>query len=581
MSGLEQAISLETVDTLKKRYSIFFGVKPKQLRKAWLVEALTEGVSNPDSLKYYLQKLSDLELTFIKESVFNYHGLIDKPRFKGKYGKFPERSRKVSFISYGLELSEQLEPFFYPQLIDRYAPAQIPATLCSSLKQLIDKPEPGILKACSLPEPLPDHQVLFERERLALSELPSLLILLQEKQIKVSDKTGIASLASIKKASKDIHEYYEEESCEEAAGMELIVSYGWLQLLGNCKFSKQSKSTLIPAKKINQSSVDTIKDIWDQWVTNRAHDEFRRINRIKGQSGKGNRFFTNVVNRRQAIITALKECKGKGWVAFEDFSRFMFITGADLEITTESEYLYIYDPSYGEFYDNDWNLLESRYLRCVLAEYAATLGLVDVVMAPPNSDNSYDDVFGDMECLSRYDGLRFFRLTSLGEYVLGLTEHYKTEAVAPAETPLTIHRQGRIVFDNPPTPWERRFISLYADQGKDDVWMLSRKKMMETLQVGGSIDELKTFLLSREDQPFLPEDCEGILKQAAANLDGVKIQGEALIINCKNQEIVDFIVNDKVLAKWCQRLGKLQIVIPKSKENKFRDSLHSVGIGCS
>ena len=133
-------------------------------------------------------------------------------------------------------------------------------------------------------------------------------------------------------------------------------------------------------------------------------------------------------------------------------------------------------------------------------------------MIPPEGSREDDDGCGyydginEMDCLSRYDGLRFFRLTSLGEYVLGLTDHYQVEEAASPETGLSIQRQGRIAFDNRPTSWEQRFISLYADQSKDTVWKLSRKKIMEALQVGGSTDELKRFLMDREGQPFLPED---------------------------------------------------------------------------
>ena len=472
-----------------------------------------------------------------------------------------------------------LSHFFYP--LDRYDADHIPSELISSLKKLISKPVPDTLKTCTLPTPLPEQHKLFERERLALSELHSLLILLQDKQLKVSEKTGVASAATLRKASKEFHEYYEEPSCDEAAGMEFMLSYGWLSFIGNSKFTKQSKTTLVPAKKTNDNPAQNIKEIWNQWVGNRSHDEFRRIDKIKGQTGKGKRFFSNVVSRRQPVIDALKECEVSTWVSIKDFSAYLFISGAELEVTSAPEYLYIYSPSYGELAHAPWDLLEGRYLRCFLVEYAATLGLVDVVMTAPNTEGSYYDNFGDMECLSRYDGLRYFRLTPLGAYVLGLTDDYKSAETATTKTVLTIHRQGRIVFDSRPTPWEQRFLSLYANQDKDNVWQLSQRKIMETLQIGGSTDELKTFLQAREEQPFLPEDCEGILKKAANNIDGVKIKEEALVISCKNKEIVEFIINDKVLSKWSQRLGKLQVVIPKSKEKKFRESLNSVGIGCS
>ena len=458
---------------------------------------------------------------------------------------------------------------------------KIPETVIGSLQQLLGKPTPDILKTSSLPEKLPEHHKVFERERLALTELHAMLVMLQDKQLKVSEKTGVASGATLKKVAKGVNEFYESASCHDAKGMEHIVSCGWMKLLGNSQFAKQSGTTLLTAKKTGNNPAETIRDIWNQWVSNRTHDEFRRIDRIKGQNGKGKRFFTDVVERRLSIISSLKGCQVDAWVSFDDFSNFMIVTGAGLEVTKDPDYLYIYDPEWGELRGRTWDCLEARYLRCFLVEYAATLGLVDVVMAPPNSDEAYYDDFGDMECLSRYDGLRFFRITPLGRYVLGFTDTYQAENVEPSETLLSIHRHGRIVFDQQPALWEVRFLSLYADHDKGTTWKLSRKKIMETQQIGGSVEELKSFLLARDNQPFLPEDLEKLFQQAVDNLDAVKIKEEAFIVTCKSQEVAEFIANDKTLSRWCQRLGTLQLVIPKNKEKRFKESLNAVGIGCS
>lgn len=585
MNDLVEAVSLETVEHLKTRYLTLFGVKPKITRKADLAEAVAGWLADPAHLKAYWEKLSELEQRFIQESVFNYHGYGEIARFSVKYGRFPEKppERDRYFYTSRKALSDGIRVFFYPDA-ERSARIKIPDGLQSLLAEIIDRLEPDHIKSGLLPEPLPESHTLYERERLALSELHSMLILLQNKQLKVSEKTGLASSATLNKVAGDIHEYYQESSCNEASGMELIVSYGWLRLIGNSPFAKQSKTTLVPAKKAEAEPAETLKAIWERWVNNRLHDEFRRIDNIKGQTGKSRRYFTSVVTRREMVIAALKQCPVNSWVAFADFSRFMYMTGSGLKITTAPEHLYLEQPR-DAFYNADWDALEARYMRCLLVEYAATLGLIDVVMAPPGADDICLDEYlryEEMECLSRYDGLQYFRLTPLGAYVLGLTEHYQcAESSATTETAMTIQRQGRMVFSGSPTPWEQRFLSLYADQDSETVWKLSRQKIMETLQIGGSVEELKQFLQARETQPFLPEDCEGILSQASTNLDGVKIGEEALIITCKNQEITDFIVNDKTLSKWCQRLDKRQIVIPKSKETKFRESLNAVGIGCS
>lgn len=579
MSELKRAIGNDTVDSLKNKYLTYFGVKSKKNIKAELVNSMAEGLTDQAFLKAYLGKLSELEMALLQESLFNYSGFIDRARFKMKYGQFPDKPQSSNWY-YRQEPSDAVMVFFYTVGSDWYSIRKIPDTLMATLKLLIARPEPDKLKTQALPEPLPEHHVLFERERLALSELHSILVLLQDKQIKVSEKTGFASGATLKKVSDSVHEYYSGNEIDDVKGSESMLAYGWLRLLGNSKFSKQSGTTLVTARKTDSNPADTIRQMWTQWLNNKKEDEFRRIDRIKGQNGKGKRYFTDVLKRRMVIAAYLKQCEVNAWIAFEDFASFMFITGAELKVTTEPHYLYIYGPGDGQFDGGDWDFLEVRYLRCFLLEYAATLGLVDVIMAPFNTDESFYDEYGDMECLSRYDGLRYFRLTPLGQFALGLTDHYKADHTEPAETPLTIQRQGRIAFEHEPTPWEQRFLSLYADHHKDQTWKLSRKKMMETLQIGGSVDELKNFLKNRDDQPFLPEDCESILKQAKANIGGVEIKEEALIVKCKTQEIVEFIINDKVLSKWCQRLGKQQIVIPKSKEKKFKESLNSVGIGC-
>ena len=581
MPDLQSAIANETVDTLKKKYTTYFGVKPKLTRKAELTKALTEGFSDQAMLKAYLKKLSELEVKLLRESVFNYDGYIDRARFKLKYGEFPDQKATNSWFFYDRGPTDEVAVFFLTEGNHWNQIQRIPQALIRFFRELFDQPEPNQLKVTALPEALPDTQKLVERERLAVSELHSLLILLQDKQLKVSDKTGVASGATLKKVAKDVHEYYNDVVCDEAKGMDSILSYGWLRMLGNSKFAKQSGSILVNAKKTGRNPAETIREIWEQWVNNKKEDEFRRIDRIKGQNGKGKRFFTDVVERRKVVAEYLKDCQPGEWIAVDDFSDFLFITAADLQISAAPHSLYLYSPEQGEFDGGNWKILESRYLRCLLVEYIATLGMIDVVMSSPENEDATYDEFGDEACLSRYDGLRYFRLTTLGQFVLGLTKSYTAETTNDNETPLTIQRQGRIAFDCEPTPWEQRFLSLYADHAKENVWKLSRKKIMETLQIGGSIEELKAFLEARDDQPFLPEDCESILKQSAANLDGARIKEEALIVACKNEEVVEFIMNDKQLSKWCQRLGKLQVVIPKNKEKKFKESLNSVGIGCS
>ena len=85
-------------------------------------------------------------------------------------------------------------------------------------------------------------------------------------------------------------------------------------------------------------------------------------------------------------------------------------------------------------YDNGERILEERYLYCLLLEYAATLSLIDVALIPPaRARGDCHGMWGTDELVhfSRYDGLMFFRITTLGAYCLGAESEYQP---APVET---------------------------------------------------------------------------------------------------------------------------------------------------
>ena len=68
-----------------------------------------------------------------------------------------------------------------------------------------------------------------------------------------------------------------------------------------------------------------------------------------------------------------------------------------------------------------WNVLEGRYALCVLFEYAATLGVVDVAYtAAWGARDDYRGLWGaeGRDSLSRYDGLAAVRVNELGAAVL-------------------------------------------------------------------------------------------------------------------------------------------------------------------
>ena len=68
-----------------------------------------------------------------------------------------------------------------------------------------------------------------------------------------------------------------------------------------------------------------------------------------------------------------------------------------------------------------WNVLEGRYALCVLFEYAATLGVIDVAYTSARgARDDYRELWGAdaYDSLSRYDGLAAVQVNELGAAIL-------------------------------------------------------------------------------------------------------------------------------------------------------------------
>ena len=72
------------------------------------------------------------------------------------------------------------------------------------------------------------------------------------------------------------------------------------------------------------------------------------------------------------------------WVEVDELARFQKASGNAFSVSRNAWGLYLEDPHDGSFgYEGSPGFLDHRYLLCVLFEYAATLGLVDVAFVPP------------------------------------------------------------------------------------------------------------------------------------------------------------------------------------------------------
>jgi hypothetical protein len=367
-----------------------------------------------------------------------------------------------------------------------------------------------------------------------------------------------------------------------------VKAFSWGLLVQAAKYATLRNGKLALTKTgraaLEAPPAHALREVWNAWVGRGIIDEFSRIDTIKGQRGKGGSSFTPPEDRRRTIQCALAECPVGRWVELEEFSRYMRAAGFQFQVSRDGWGLYICDPQYGSLgYDGygGWNILQERYLLCLLLEYAAPLGMIDVAYEhPAGARRDFKGHWGtdDLIFLSRYDGLRYFRLTPLGAFILGRSEQYESRP-EPSTVSLTVMPNRQVRVDQGElSPDQKLLLESFAEAQSPGLWMLDEARAIRSVERGARVAELRAFLAAGDPQP-LPEAVDGVLAAVEQRGAACVCKGTALLIECLSPEIADQIAQNAQTRKLCQRTGERGLVVLRDKEKAFRDALNAIGYG--
>jgi hypothetical protein len=166
-------------------------------------------------------------------------------------------------------------------------------------------------------------------------------------------------------------------------------------------------------------------ELWDRWLRSVSTDELSRVEAIRGQRKPST--LTPAIKRRAAVATALGRLEPGVWTDVDELFGLLRVQRPPLMAARSLLALwrlYIADSYYGSLGHAGprvWDILEGRYALCVLFEYAATAGLIDVAYADPRgARDDYRALWGadQYAYLSRYDGLLAVRVNELGAAIL-------------------------------------------------------------------------------------------------------------------------------------------------------------------
>lgn len=608
---LADALQKQTVDYLKKLAALVSDDKNKPVRKTDLVEFILRCVNGErvrlrqvedDPLHGFWRKLDAFQQAAVAETVHSPTPYFDAERFAAKYGQSPNWGASSR---YGYDRTPSLlGVFFYDRIM--------PDDLRRRFKSFVPQPEPARLspqseipaewamtyeewdektrKSKARQQMVPITQRLTERA--AIHDLKAILRLIDAGKLAVSDKThqpGVAALRTLDALLLG-GDFYDDSGYGEYEKIGPIKPFAWPMLVQAGGLASLSGKTLqltrAGQKALNEPVEKTLAQLWQRWLKTALFDELRRIDCIKGQTGKGKRGLTAIAGRRAALHQALRGCPPGQWIAVDDLFRQMRATGAGFEITRDPWNLYICEPGYGNLGSegyHDWEILQARYALCLLFEYAATLGLLDVAYIPPHdARRDYREIWGadDLPFFSRYDGLLYLRVNPLGAYVLGLTDRYQPTAPEIAATPLlrVLPNLEIAAIGARLEPADAMLLDSYAEKVSDAVWKLEQGRLLEALETGHDITVLAELLVSLGGQP-LPETVERFLEDMARRVRSLKAIGTARLIECSDAVLATLIANDSRTKPYCLLAGDRYLAVPVESETRFRSALRKLGYG--
>ena len=213
------------------------------------------------------------------------------------------------------------------------------------------------------------------------------------------------------------------------AGQQPIAAFAWPLLIqvGGLARLAGLRLELSPRghATLASPSSEALAALWARWLAGVSTDEMARIEAVKGQRKPGT--LTSAVTRRAAVAAALAGLEPGAWTGVGKLLGILRAQRPPLVATRSLRALWrlyvldSYHGSLGHAGPRAWDLVEGRYALCVLFEYAATVGLIDVAYADPRgARHDYRALWGadQLSCLSRYDGLAAVRVNELGAAVL-------------------------------------------------------------------------------------------------------------------------------------------------------------------
>jgi hypothetical protein len=338
-----------------------------------------------------------------------------------------------------------------------------------------------------------------------------------------------------------------------------------------------------------EPSAQALREGFAHWGLYDGFDEVLRLG-LHGAATASAYYGTELMIRRASVCGALTRVNEGAWIDVETFFRLVLASGHNFEVETGARSAF-WVGAYGSYFNQPlgstdsevyWRVVKCQYMLAMLFETLAAFGVVDIAYATLTRGifyRGYNVPAGIGPTVSRYDGLRYIRLTKLGAYLLNMTDSYALPVasgpalrVLPNQQIIVTHRMAGTTTGHP-------VLLKFCERTSDDVYQLDRTKLIKTISTGdmGALDIAE--FLRRESDAALPNTVTDLLAEVSRRGTQIEVAGEAILYRVKDETLALELASDKPLMRLgVGRIGD-RLVVPRDGVSAFRKRMRDLGYG--
>jgi len=545
------------------------------------VRVLAETLERRETLRALWERLEPAEKAAVQLALYN-GGKLDQARYEAVYGELPVKP--FSGIFGHRRKPQYLKLFFLSGW-------ELPDEMLQILTEWVEPPPEFEAQTLS---GLPAHLRVGKRnlellavecEQAAWHDLAAVLRQARDGRIKVSENSLLPTSAALKVLQKELAllDYYEvgegraAETIRPCGLVAAAQSGGLAEADGaNLRLSEQG------ADWLQNPSAEGLRRAFQNWIKSTQLDELRRLGALRGlQSAE----LTRPELRRRAILGALNRFKPGEWIAIDEFFKTIKLQGHQFGVEIGGR-VNLQVAGFGLLDSASeytrWQAVNGQYILAVLMEYLASFGAIDLGYVDPK-ESGY--ALGGLETfvtrpLSRYDGLKFIRLTPLGAYLLGQTREYALSGAQEMQPLLAFAENLQLTLVRPQAlnPNDRLWMERFSARLGENQYRLDPQRTLLSFEEGLKLDDVLSFLeLKTLREP--PAEVRGFFERLRKRSMLLTRKAETVLFQVKDVELMRSLLSDEILGDLCILAEDHQLVVMANQEDAFRRRLHELEAG--